>query len=123
MPGIQADPLSETGKPQQIILEKKNMRSLTTRLLFVLFLMSPAPFACAEGGDSAADKTAAAAPGTASKEEVEQLRKEVESQRQTIEELKATVQQLVEAKTQTQAAKNKERRESGAPLKRLQFET
>ncbi len=79
------------------------MRSLTTRLLFVLFLMSPAPFACAEGGDSA-DKTVAAAPGTASKEEVEQLRKEVESQRQTIEELKAMVQQLVEAKTQTQAA-------------------
>jgi len=84
--------------------ESKDMRSLTTCFVLVLFLIVPGSFAYAQG-DGSADKNVASPPTGATKEgatreEVEQLRSEVAAQRQTIEQLKAMVQRLAEANPQ-----------------------
>jgi phosphate-selective porin len=73
------------------------MRSLTMRLLLVLFFVALGSLALVEGQDSA-DPGGGSARAT--KEEVEQLRKEVAAQHQTIEELKAMVQKLADSKAQ-----------------------
>src|SRR5712692_10416409 len=71
------------------------MRSLTTRLLLVLFFVALGSLSLVQGQESAKE-SAGSAPTAASKEEVDQLRSEVAAQRQTIEELKVMVQQLAE---------------------------
>jgi len=79
------------------------MRSLTSPLLLITFLALPGSLVCAQSTEPA-DKAAAEASGSATKQEVDQLRNEVAEQRQTIEQLKALVQQLVDAKTQSVSA-------------------
>jgi phosphate-selective porin len=71
------------------------MRSLTMRLLLVLFFVALVSLALVQGQESANQSGGSAATG-ATKEEVEQLRKEVAAQQQTIEELKTIVQQLAD---------------------------
>src|SRR6202453_1604494 len=77
---------------------EENMRSLTKLFVLLVVFLAPAPSPPPQATEPAS-KTAAATPGSASKEEVNQLRSEVEAQRKTIDELKAMVQQLVGGKT------------------------
>ncbi|HYL12928.1 MAG TPA: porin [Terriglobales bacterium] len=79
------------------------MRSLTMRLLLVLFFVALVSLALVQGQETANQSGGSAVPG-ATREEVEQLRKEVAAQQQTIEELKAMVQQLADSQTQAASA-------------------
>src|SRR5437660_10399171 len=78
------------------------MRSLTMRLLLVLFFVALGSLVLVEGQESARQSEGSA--GCATKEEVDELRKEVAAQRQTTQELKAIVERMAEARAQTSHA-------------------
>jgi phosphate-selective porin len=73
------------------------MRSLTTYVVLLAFFTTLDSLAQTQ---EPADKTAASASASASKEEVNELRSEVAAQRKTIDELKVLVQQLAAGKPQ-----------------------
>jgi phosphate-selective porin len=76
------------------------MRSLTKFFVLLIALTALASLSLAQGTEPASKTDgSSAAPGSATKEEVNQLRGELAAQRKTIEELKALVEKLANAKT------------------------
>jgi phosphate-selective porin len=99
----------------QIIREKKYMRSLTKFSVLLVTLTALASLSLAQGTEPASKiDGSSAAPGSATKEEVNQLRGELAAQRKTIEELKALVEKLAGAKT-SEASSEASTTESSAP--------
>ena len=76
------------------------MRSLTKFFVLLIALTALASLSLAQSTEPASKTDgSSAAPGSATKEEVNQLRGELAAQRKTIEELKALVEKLANAKT------------------------
>jgi phosphate-selective porin len=99
----------------QIIREKKYMRSLTKFFVLLIALTALASLSLAQGTEPTSKTDGSgAAPGSATKEEVNQLRGELAAQRKTIEELKALVEKLADAKT-SEASSEAGTTESSAP--------
>jgi phosphate-selective porin len=99
----------------QIIREKKYMRSLTKFFVLLIALTALASLSLAQGTEPASKTDgSSAAPGSATKEEVNQLRGELAAQRKTIEELKALVEKLADAKT-SEASSDAGTTEKSAP--------
>ena len=91
------------------------MRSLTKFFVLLIALTALASLSLAQGTEPASKTDgSSAAPGSATKEEVNQLRGELAAQRKTIEELKALVEKLVHAKT-SEASSEASATESSAP--------
>jgi len=91
------------------------MRSLTKFFVLLIALTALASLSLAQGTEPASKTDGSdAAPGSATKEEVNQLRGELAAQRKTIEELKALVEKLVHAKT-SEASSEASATESSAP--------
>jgi len=91
------------------------MRSLTKFFVLLVTLTALASLSLAQGTEPASKiDGSSAAPGSATKEEVNQLRGELAAQRKTIEELKALVEKLAGAKT-SEASSEASTTESSAP--------
>jgi phosphate-selective porin OprO/OprP len=91
------------------------MRSLTKFFVLLIALTALASLSLAQGTEPASKTDGSgAAPGSATKEEVNQLRGELAAQRKTIEELKALVEKLANAKT-SEASSEASTTESSAP--------
>ena len=91
------------------------MRSLTKFFVLLVTLTALASLSLAQGTEPASKiDGSSAAPGSATKEEVNQLRGELAAQRKTIEELKALVEKLAGAKI-SEASSEAGTTESSAP--------
>lgn len=91
------------------------MRSLTKFFVLLIALTALASLSLAQGTEPASKTDGSgAAPGSATKEEVNQLRGELAAQRKTIEELKALVEKLANAKT-SEASSEASTTESSVP--------